>query len=124
MHFHDELKRIGSPSALQGTPETETPARKPLVERMSAPRPVRSSDHEAVSSENGSQAARETRMPPFLLAVSGNDNGGSTGGKASSEEGDVPPPLPAAAAKDTIAAKPPVPRRPRLLERISGLDKR
>jgi chromosome segregation ATPase len=125
MHFHDELRHMGTPPSGQGAPEAETPARRPLVERMAAPRPVRSSDHEAVSSENGSQPARETRTPPYLLTVSGNDNGGSSDGKASPDEGDLPPPLPAAAAaKDTISAKAPLPRRSRLLERISGLDKR
>lgn len=121
-HFHDELRRMGGK---QGDiqPEAESAQRKPLAERISAPRPVRSADHETVVENSASQPSGETR-PPYLRALNGNHGSASDDQAASSDE-TRPPPLPATdAGKDTLAVKPSAARRPRLLERISGLDKR
>lgn len=126
LHFHDELRRMGTPQSGDDQSEAENSApRKPLAERIAAPRPVRSSDHEAVATDNGAEPAREPRAQPYLRALNGNDNDASGDGKGGSSDGDRPPPLPAAeAGKDVLGGKPPLPRRSRLLERISGLDKR
>jgi hypothetical protein len=123
LHFHEELRRVGPRPAAGAEAEIASPQpRKPLAERIAAPRPVRSADHEAVASY-GADAARETRAQPYLRALNGNDNAVSGNGKAA-PEADRPPPLPAGeAGKEALGAKPP-PRRARLLERISGLDKR
>jgi chromosome segregation ATPase len=127
LHFHDELRRMGTPQSGEGRSEAESSEpRKPLVERITAPRPlVRSADHEAVATENSVEPVRETRPQPYLRALNGNDNQASGDGKAVSSGEDGPPPLPAGeTGKEALGAKPREPRRPRLLERISGLDKR
>jgi len=127
-HFHDELRRLGTRPSADGDSDAANPVqRKPLAERIAAPRPVRSADHEAVtpSNGNGADAARESRAQPYLRALNGNDNDASGDGKGSAPDSDRPPPLPAGEpVKDALVATPPPLRRPRLLERISGLDKR
>jgi hypothetical protein len=121
LHFHDELRRFGVQPGEQ--PDADAPARKSLAERITAPRPVQSPDHQAVSASTSADASREAR-PPYLRALNGT-NGVAGGGQTPSSEADQPPPLPAKdAAKEPGLAKPAVARRPRLLERISGLDKR
>lgn len=130
-HFHDELRRMGTrPSADRQADVADATPRKPLAERIAAPRPVRSADHEAVAasngngSGNGADPAREARAP-YLRALSGNDNDASGDGAAGTPDIDRPPPLPAGEpGKEALANTPPPVRRPRLLERISGLDKR
>lgn len=126
-HFHDELRRMGTrPSAEKEADVANATPRKPLAERIAAPRPVRSADHEAVapSNGNGADTAREPRAQPYLRALNGNDNEASSDGKGAPDV-DRPPPLPAGEpVKDAVGATPPPVRRPRLLERISGLDKR
>lgn len=124
-HFHDELRRMGpKPPGASETPDDSSP-RKPLAERIAAPRSVRSPDHDAVEPEAAQQPGRETRVQPYLRALNGTDNSAAGEAKTSTSDGDRPPPLPPAdGAKETIVTKPPLPRRPRLLERISGLDKR
>lgn len=124
-HFHDELRRMGTRESADAEADAEnsTP-RKPLAERIAAPRPVRSADHEAVEESNGADPAREPRAQPYLRALKGSGNEASGNGKGDASDADRPPPLPAGeAGKEALGAKPP-PRRPRLLERISGLDKR
>jgi chromosome segregation ATPase len=126
LHFHDELRRMGTQPSEPADAE-DSASRKSLVERMGAPRPVRSEDHETAPEKGEAEPARETRAQPYLRALNGNDNGDSAEekGKVGASNSDNPPPLPAAEpAKDALGAKPSSPRRPRLLERISGLDKR
>lgn len=131
-HFHDELRRLGTrPSADGETDAANAAPRKPLAERIAAPRPVRSADHEAVTpvggngNGNGGDPAREPRAQPYLRALNGNDNDASGESKGGSPDSDRPPPLPAGEpVKEALGATPPPVRRPRLLERISGLDKR
>jgi len=125
LHFHDELRRMGTRQSADKDADVENAApRKPLAERIVAPRPVRSADHEAVAAVNGSEPQRESRAQPYLRALNGNDNDASGNDQRGSSESDRPPPLPSEeAGKAVLGAKPP-PRRPRLLERISGLDKR
>lgn len=124
LHFHDELRRMGTRHADDSKTAAENSApRKPLAERIAAPRPVRSADHEAVAEDNGTDQVREPRAQPYLRALNGTDNGASGNGKDSSDNGQ-PPPLPAAEVGKEAPGAEPSPRRPRLLERISGLDKR
>jgi hypothetical protein len=120
LHFHEELRRVGVQQP--GEPsDADAPARKSLAERITTPRHVQSPDHQAVSTSTAADTSREAR-PPYLRALNG-ANGVSGDGQKSPP--DQPPPLPAKdAAKEPGPAKPPVARRPRLLERISGLDKR
>ena len=132
-HFHDEIRRMGT----QRTSDAQDGgivARKSLAERISAPRQVQSPDHEAVESDDAATAAvaRDVR-PPYLRALNGNSGGanadassGNAAAAPSSPDGDRPPPLPSTEGESKVAGAlnaPPV-RRPRLLERISGLDKR
>jgi hypothetical protein len=131
-HFHEEIRRMGT----QRTDEPQdggTGSRKSLAERISAPRQVQSPDHEAVGSDNAAAAVPRDVRPPYLRALNGNDAGGNadTGASnaapaTSTSNGDRPPPLPATDGENKVAGalNTPPPRRPRLLERISGLDKR
>jgi hypothetical protein len=118
LHFHDALRHAGLQQPGE-RPDAEVPARKPLAERITAPRHVQSPDHQAVSEAD---ISRESRTP-YLRALNGN-NKVAVDGQVSSPDADQPPPLPKDAGKDGGSPKPPVARRARLLERISGLDKR
>lgn len=112
-HFRDELRRLGSGSSQSdaaGAGAREQP-RRSLADRISAPRvpaPAGGSDDAASGDHN-----REMRAGSgsFLKAL----NGGAGEALATSS---------ADTAADTVHESPEVtPRRPRLLDRISGLDK-
>jgi hypothetical protein len=127
LHFHDELRRMGSQPAGDAVLDAEQLARKPLVERIMAPRPVRSADHEAVNGGDAVESSREGRPESHLRALNGVGSGkeantGTDEVAASIEP--LPPPLPAAEPGKEPGGIKPALRRPRLLERISGLDKR
>ena len=127
LHFHDELRRMGSQPAENAPLDAEQPPRKPLVERITAPRPVRSTDHEAVNADDGSEPLREGRPASHLRALNGAGSGTDVNinaDEAGASAEHIPPPLPATEpGKEPNGIKPAL-RRPRLLERISGLDKR
>lgn len=122
LHFNDELRRIEVRRPDES--DADVPVRKSLAERITAPRSVRSPDHHAVSAGSEADASREGR-PPYLRALNGNNGATGDGGQVPSPEGEQPPPLPTnEAEKGGSSAEPAVARRARLLERISGLDKR
>ncbi len=113
VRFHEELRRInpGSGDASSGAAVEAKPS---LADRISAPRGLRSAANDA---DGSGDAAREQRPGSYLRALNGSAGGGSV------ESGDsVPPPLPAAEAEKNSKADP-AGRRPRLLERISGIEK-
>ncbi|MBS0237915.1 MAG: hypothetical protein JSR89_05780 [Proteobacteria bacterium] len=116
LRFHEELRRINP------EPAVETPADKPasprpsLAERISSPRGPRPA---AASNDDGSETPEQQRPGSYLRAL--NSNGvGATADSA----GDKPPPLPAEEASQNASVPVAPPHRPRLLERISGIDKR
>ena len=132
-HFHEEIRRMGT-QRNGATEDVGIVPRKSLAERISAPRQVQSQDHEAVESDEATTpaAARDVR-PPYLRALNGNSTGanadtgsGNGASGSSSPDGDRPPPLPSTEGESKVAGvlNAPPARRPRLLERISGLDKR
>jgi chromosome segregation ATPase len=126
-HFHDELRQMGGQSGAESRVKDDSAPRKPLAERILAPHPVRSADHEAVG-ENGAampRSSNDARPSAYLRALKGSNGSPADPKSTPSSDGARPPPLPAAeVGKDALAVKPPSARRPRLLERISGLDKR
>lgn len=115
LRFHDELRRINP------EPAVETPAEKPasprpsLAERISSPRGPRP----AASNDDGSETPDQQRPGSYLRAL--NSNGA---GATADSGGDKPPPLPAEEATQSASVPVAPPHRPRLLERISGIDKR
>jgi hypothetical protein len=108
-HFRDELRRLGGGASVSNEAgaksEFEATPRRSLAERIAAPR-VPANDSATTASEGG----REPRAPggAYLKAL----NGGVS---------DAADENPAAEAPPEKAA--PSPRRPRLLDRISGADK-
>ena len=100
-HFRDEIRRLGSEPPRDAMAAAEA-TRRSLAERLVTPRPAR---HDADAKPS------EPRPAAYLRAVNGGENGNSV--EAS------PPPLP---ASEEPQAPRPI-RRPRLLERISGLEK-
>lgn len=122
LHFNDELRRMDVRRPDES--DADVPVRKSLAERITAPRSVQSPDHHAVSAGSEADASREGR-PPYLRALNGNNGAAGDGGQVPSPEAEQPPPLPTnEAEKGGSSAEPSVARRARLLERISGLDKR
>ncbi|MFA5956429.1 hypothetical protein [Hyphomicrobium sp.] len=121
LRFHDELRR-GSPGTDEDAPaEAATPARPSLAERISAPRALRPAANDAESAGNPEgDGAREPRQGSYLRALNGPLANGS--GEAVASDAGRPPPLPVDEAEKSPAAPAPS-RRPRLLERISGIDK-
>jgi hypothetical protein len=126
-YFMEEMRRLGSgtvPTSAPGRRPAAEPTKRPLVERINDPRVAR-----LVRAGGGADEAQKSnprRVSGFLKALDG-ENG--TQGDAKK---DAPPVAPkdskqAAAAPD--AAKAPADaqggqsRKPRLLERITGLDK-
>jgi hypothetical protein len=121
LYFNDELRRIEVQRP--GDSDADVPVRKPLTERITAPRGVQSPDHHAVSASSETEASRDGR-PPYLRTLNGT-NVAAGDGQLPSEETDQPPPLPTKdAGKGASSAQPSIARRTRLIERISGLDKR
>jgi len=119
LHFHEELRRIGPQSGEEGRSDAKESPRRPLAERISAPRVVRSPDHQSVDAGDDAETPREARPGSYLRALNGSNGANET----PAPEASAPPPLPAAeAAGEAPKATKPA-RRPRLLERISGIDK-
>lgn len=132
-HFHEELRRVAPAAAEDGQPDAGGGAlSKPLAERLAAPRGPRSSaaPASAGTGSDGTGVPREQRPAAHLRALNGGNGSPAaaeptpqSAPRSATEEGERPPPLPSA-ADDKADQPPPRPaRRPRLLERISGLDK-
>jgi chromosome segregation ATPase len=128
VHFHDELRRINPQTGEGAKAEEESTPRRPLAERIAAPR-ARPAGKDANGNGETAEISRDVRQPPYLRALNG--NGANATDEAGAPDAQRPPPLPAAESEKTPNTVPPIPpvppsqpRRPRLLERISGLDKR
>jgi chromosome segregation ATPase len=131
-HFHEELRRVAPAATEEGQSDADGAMRKPLAERLAAPRGPRSSPATpapaAESESDGAEPPREQRPAAYLRALNGG-NGSMVAAeptpsapRSATQEDERPPPLPS--ATDDKTDHPPRPaRRPRLLERISGLDK-
>lgn len=104
-HFRDELRRLGSAAPMDGAARrSEADVKRPtLAERIAAPRPPPLTSVAAMPDANGTDGQRETRGGGFLKALNG-------GGEAASVD----------ASDKPAGGTEPAPRRPRLLERISG----
>lgn len=122
-HFRDELRRLGSENdAASGSRRAEAEAsRRTLAERIAAPRMPRIATIEtapvaAANDETNSEAlaSREQRTGTFLKALNGGANDEAAAAPAAREV------EPHAGAKPAEQAPP---RRARLLERISNIDK-
>ena len=107
-HFRDEMRRLstsGRPAGESRNGDAEAP-RQTLAERIAQPR---------VPAPEVQEAAREVRPAAYLAAVNnGAEVGGSTSGATIGEGGP-------AAERPSAAVE--APRRGRLLERISSLEK-
>ena len=118
LHFHEELRRLG-PSISEGkSPDAESPPKKSLAERITAPRVVRPAVKDAAGAGETPETPREGRPASYLRALTR----GRSDKEATTPEGSPPPPLPASEAEATPSGTKPA-RRPRLLERISGIEK-
>jgi len=115
LRFHEELRRV-SPGATDNSAESSPQAKPSLAERISAPRNLQPAANDAVHSGDGTA---EGRPGAYLRALNGSGANKPVDGSASDPSG--PPTLPAAET-DTNANDAPA-RRPRLLERISGIEK-
>lgn len=115
IRFHEEMRRIGpaSEDSEQVTPP-EIP-RPSLAERISAPRPPKPAANDTEDS-----ASMEPRQGLPLRALRTPAVGA---GEAPKSELAGPPPLPSTDTANPQGAPSSLPRRPRLLERISGVDK-
>jgi peptidoglycan hydrolase CwlO-like protein len=111
-HFRDELRRLGGERESASAAEAN---RRSLAERLSGPRGTRVENGEghAAAAEQAPTPA-EQRPAAFLRAIKG-DN-------AAPGDAATPPPVPANDAANEKPGPRPI-RRPRLLERISGIDK-
>ena len=116
LRFHEELRRV-NPGPADESSENSPQAKPSLAERISAPRNLRPAANDA---ENSGEDAREARPGSYLRAL----NGKATNGSADVSEAGAahPPPIPTAEADKNPKADSAA-RRPRLLERISGIDK-
>lgn len=117
-HFMDEMRRLGAgtlPASSMMRRTGPEPVRRALSDRINDPRPVRSAEANgnAADAEAGAQSDARASGAPFLRSLGKGDAGkaGEAGEAASGE---------AAAATPSSDAPP---RRPRLLERLSGVDK-
>ena len=124
LHLHEDLRRRSAGHEDGDGANADSGAKPRLAERIVAPRgpqPV-AKDAQGSTGAPGADAAHEQRAGAQLHAVNG--HGGSPENDTSPAEPHVPPPLPAAeAAKPPNTSASPSPRRPRLLERISGINK-
>jgi hypothetical protein len=110
-HFRDELVRLGAgttPASPEPRRTAEAKSRRPLSERIAEPRVPR--EEEVVAAESGAEAA--SARGSFLKAL----DGGAT------DRGSAAPALNGEGAKHAEPAEG-APRRPRLMDRITGLDK-
>lgn len=105
-HFRNELRRLGSAAPMEGgARRADADFKRPtLAERIAAPRPPPLTAVALMPDGNGTEPAREPRSGGFLKAL----NGGSDASPASG------------ASDKPAGGTEPAPRRPRLLERISG----
>ena len=115
LRFHEELRRINPEPAAEPPVEKAASPRPSLADRISAPRGPRP----AAASNDGSETPDQQRPGSYLRAL--NSNGA---GATADSAGDKPPPLPAADSDQSASVPVAQPHRPRLLERISGIDKR
>lgn len=127
LRFHEELRRITPEPVVETPSDRANPARPSLAERISAPRGPRPSGNVADKPSNGDGTETPDQRPDqrqgsYLRALNGNAGGGP--GDAAPERAERPPPLPAGDAERDADNPVPAPQRPRLLERISGIDKR
>ena len=121
LRFHEEMRQI-SPAAAEDSPAEPPELPRPsLAERISTPRAARPAANggENTGSAKG-ETTREPRSATRLRALNGSASNGVA--EAPAAEPSHPPPLPESEAEKNPVAKPPG-RRPRLLERISGIDK-
>lgn len=123
-HFMDEMRRLGAGTMPTAGPsrrgQYEPPRRASLSERISAPRPQRSSADEPTQDGVAGAAAQLTEEPArqgggFLRAIEG--SGGSL------QPAEAPAGEAITADGGDGAATQPQARRPSLLERITGLEK-
>jgi chromosome segregation ATPase len=119
LRFHEEVRRIAPTPSDEPSEDLAPPPRPSLAERISAPRTPRPAANDVEGAGNGN-GAREPRQGGFLRAL----NSAAVNGSPETVVADAsqPPPLPShdvgGLSDDKAGA-----RRPRLLERISGLDK-
>ena len=115
---YEELRRLG-PSISEGkSPDAESPPKKSLAERITTPRVVRPAVKDAAGAGETPETLREGRPASYLRALTR----GRSDKEATTPEGSQPSPLPASEAEATPSGTKPA-RRPRLLERISGIEK-
>ncbi len=116
LRFHEELRRINPEPAAEAAADKPASPRPSLAERISSPRGPRPA---VASNDDGSETPEQQRPGSYLRAL--NSNGA---GATADSAGDKPPPLPAEEANQNASVPVASPHRPRLLERISGIDKR
>ncbi len=105
-HFRDELRRLGNGVQTGGDPRrTEAEKRPTLAERIAAPRPPPLTTIAGSNDAGSNEPGRESRAGGFLKSLNGGADQGADAALKSAEAGDA------------------APKRPRLLERISGGDK-
>jgi chromosome segregation ATPase len=123
-HFMGEMRRVGG-----GTPQPSGAARRPvrgderrtLADRVAQ---VRTDDGPAERTEARPSAPREPEAPRRLEAPAGNGhNGNGNGGAGKKDAAEGPAAVPAAAELPKASEIPEKRRRPRLLDRITGLAK-
>ncbi|CCB66382.1 MULTISPECIES: hypothetical protein [unclassified Hyphomicrobium] len=120
IRFHEEMRRVG-PAGENGAPATPPELPRPsLAERISAPRPPKlaANDTEGSAASESAREPRQGSSPIRALKVPSNG-----AGDVPKADLDGPPPLPASDAEPAQGVQGASPRRPRLLERISGVDK-
>lgn len=135
LRFHEELRRITPETVVETPSDRANPARPSLAERISTPRGSRPAGNvsgnvaDKPSNGDGTETPEQRadqrpdqRQGSYLRALNGNGAGGP--GDTAPERADRPPPLPAGEADKNADSPAAAPHRPRLLERISGIDKR
>ncbi len=115
LRFHEELRRINPEPVAEPSADKAGSPRPSLAERISSPRGPRPA---VASNDHGAETPDQQRPGSYLRAL--NSNGAGAPGDAAA---DKPPSLPASEADQSASPATP-PHRPRLLERISGIDKR
>jgi len=122
-HFMGEMRRIGggtTPSAGQSRRPARGDERRSLIDRVAQVRtggaPMERTDTHVT------EAPRRLEAPPGN-GHSGNSNGNGSTGTGKKDAVETPAPLPAAAQMPKASEIPEKRRRPRLLDRITGLAK-
>lgn len=125
-HYMEEMKRLGAgslPASGEARRSRAEPVKRPLTDRINDPRVVRLTplaDKKFATAEAASEPAEPKSVSLFSL----NDQASSarsdlTISEPANDTTAAPPAPPATAAQSA----PPPPRRPRLLERITSIDK-